>query len=214
MLLLLLLVSAVVSLVLRYRRGDRRLRQQMKWLALVVAGVLACQAVGALAIAAGQENKPLQTVPYGITPFLVYFGIPAAMAIAILRRRLFDIDVIISRALLFTLLSAGVTAVYAAIVLGIGTFVGHRSNPLLTIAAAVAIALVFQPLRQRASLLANRLVYGERATPYQVLSDFAADMARPARPGRRPGPDGVAAGRRGRGQPGRGVDPGRRRAAA
>ena len=116
-------------------------------------------------------------MPYAITPFLVYFGIPAAMAIAILRRRLFDIDVIISRALLFTLLSAGVTAVYAAIVLGIGTFVGHRSDPLLTIAAAVAIALVFQPLRQRASLLANRLVYGERATPYQVLSDFAADMA-------------------------------------
>ena len=104
-------------------------------------------------------------------------AIPAAMAIAILRRRLFDIDVIISRALLVTLLSAGVTAVYAAIVLGIGTLAGHRSDPLLTIAAAVAIALVFQPLRQRASLLANRLVYGERATPYQVLSDFAADMA-------------------------------------
>jgi signal transduction histidine kinase len=67
--------------------------------------------------------------------------------------------------------------VYAAIVLGIGTFAGHRSDPLLTIAAAVAIALVFQPLRQRASLLANRLVYGHRATPYQVLSDFAAGMA-------------------------------------
>jgi signal transduction histidine kinase len=176
-LLLLLLGSAVVSLALRYRRGDQRLRQQMKWLALAFAGVLACQAAGALSIAAGQENKPLQTVPYAITPFLVYFGIPAAMAIAILRRRLFDIDVIISRALLVTLLSAGVTAVYAAIVLGIGTLVGSGSDPLLTVAAAVVIALVFQPLRQRASRLANRMVYGERATPYQVLSDFAADMA-------------------------------------
>ena len=176
-LLLLLLGSTVVSLTLRYRCGDQRLRQQMKWLGLAFAGVLACQAAGALSIAAGQENKPLQTVPYAITPFLVYLGIPVAMAIAILRNRLFDIDVIISRALLVTLLSAGVTAVYAAIVLGIGTFVGHRGDPLLTIAAAVAIALVFQPLRQRASLLANRLVYGHRATPYQVLSDFAADMA-------------------------------------
>jgi len=173
----LLLGSAVVSLVIRYRCGDQRLRQQMKWLALAIAGVLVCQALGGLSIAAGQENKPLQQVPYTITPFLVYLGIPAAMAIAILRRRLFDIDVIISRALLVTLLSAGVTAVYAAIVLGIGTVVGHRSSPLLTIAAAVAIALVFQPLRQRATRLANRLVYGERATPYQVLSDFAADMA-------------------------------------
>jgi signal transduction histidine kinase len=174
---LLLLAPAVVSLVLRYRRGDQRLRLQMKWLALVVAGVLICQAVGGLAIAVGEASRPLQNVPYALVPFLVLLGIPAAMAIAILRRRLFDIDVIISRALLVTLLSAGVTAIYAAIVLGIGTFVGHRSSPLLTIAAAVAIALVFQPLRQRASRLANRLVYGERATPYQVLSDFAADMA-------------------------------------
>ena len=173
----LLLAGALVSLALRYRRGDQRLRQQMKWLGLAIAGVLATIVVGSLANAAGQAGKPLQTVPYAITPFLVYFGIPAAMAIAILRRRLFDIDVIISRALLFTLLSAGVTAVYAAIVFGIGTFVGHRGDPLLTITAAVAIALVFQPLRQRASLLANRVVYGERATPYQVLSDFAADMA-------------------------------------
>ena len=211
---LLLLAGALVSLALRYRRGDQRLRQQMKWLGLAIAGVLATQAVGGLAIPLGQANKPLQQVPYAITPFLVFLAIPVAMAIAILRRRLFDIDVIISRALLFTLLSAGVTAVYAAIVLGIGTFGGHGSDPLLTIAAAVVIALVFQPLRQRASLLANRLVYGHRATPYQVLSDFAADMAGPARPGRRAGPDGVAAGRGGRRQPGRGVDPGRRRAAA
>jgi signal transduction histidine kinase len=172
-----LLAGALVSLALRYRRGDQWLRQQMKWLGLAIAGVLATQVVGGLAIAFGQANKPLQQVPYAITPFLVLLAIPVAMAIAILRRRLFDIDVIISRALLFTLLSAGVTAVYAAIVLGIGAFAGHRSDPLLTIVAAVAIALVFQPLRQRATRLANRLVYGERATPYQVLSDFAADMA-------------------------------------
>ena len=173
----LLLAGALVSLALRYRRGDQRLRQQMKWLGLAIAGVLATQVVGGLAIAFGQANKPLQQVPYAITPFLVFLAIPVAMAIAILRRRLFDIDVIISRALLFTLLSAGVTAIYAAIVLGIGTVVGSGSDPLLTVAAAVVIALVFQPLRQRASRLANRVVYGERASPYQVLSDFAADMA-------------------------------------
>jgi signal transduction histidine kinase len=172
-----LLAAALVSLVLRYRRGDQRLRQQLKWLWLALAGVVVTTAIGSLAIPLGQSNKPLQQVPWAITPFLVYFAIPGAIAVAILRRRLFDIDVIISRALLVTLLSAGVTAVYAAIVLGIGTFAGHRGNPLLTIAAAVIIALVFQPLRQRASLLANRLVYGQRATPYQVLSDFAAGMA-------------------------------------
>ena len=107
----------MISLALRYRRGDQRLRQQMKWLFLAIAALLVTIVVGGLAVAVGQENKPLQNVPYAIVPFLVLLGIPAAMAIAILRRRLFDIDVIISRALLFTLLSAGVTAVYAAIAL-------------------------------------------------------------------------------------------------
>ena len=213
-LLLLLLGSALVSLALRYRGGDQRLRQQMKWLALAFAGVLATQAVGALSIAAGQENKPLQTVPYAITPFLVYFAIPAAMAVAILRRRLFDIDVIISRALLVTLLSAGVTAIYAAVVLGIGALVGSGSDPLLTVAAAVAIALVFQPLRQRASLAGQPpgLRPPGHAVPGPVR--LRGRHGRAARPGRRPGPDGLAAGRGGRRQPGRGVDPGRRRAAA
>ena len=174
---LVLLVPALVSLAIRYRQGDQRLRQQMKWLGLAIAGVLACQVVALLAKAAGQQDTVLTAAPDAITPLLVLLGIPAAMAIAILRRRLFDIDVIISRALLFTLLSAGITAVYAVIVLGIGALAGSGSDPLLTVAAAVVIALVFQPLRQRASRLANRLVYGERATPYQVLSDFAADMA-------------------------------------
>ena len=213
-LLLLLLGSTVVSLALRYRRGDQRLRQQMKWLGLVVAGVLTCQAVGALTIAAGQQNKPLQTVPYAITPFLVYFGIPAAMAIAILRHRLFDIDVIISRALLFTLLSAGVTAVYAAIVFGIGTFVGHRERPAADDrgggrhrAGVPAAAAAGQPAGQPPGLRPPG-----HAVPGPVR--LRRRHGRAARPGRRAGPDGLAAGRGGRGQPGRGVDPGRRRAAA
>jgi signal transduction histidine kinase len=173
----LVLGAAVVSLVLRYRRGDQRLRQQLKWLALALAAVLLTQVVAGLAIAFGQAGTLWENVPFAATPFLVYLAIPGAIAIAILRRRLFDIDVIISRALLVTLLSAGVTAVYAAFVLGFGTLAGSSSHPALTVAAAVVIALVFQPLRQRASRLANRLVYGVRATPYQVLSDFAADMA-------------------------------------
>ena len=66
---------------------------------------------------------------------------------------------------------------YAGIVLGIGALAGRQGGPVLTIAAAVAVALLFQPLRARAQRVANRLVYGERATPYQVLSDFADDMA-------------------------------------
>ena len=169
------LVAAFVSLAVRYRAGGRLLRQQVKWLALTAIGLAAALLIALLGLAGGQAW--LTTAAYTATGLTQMFGIPAAMAIAILRHRLYDIDVIISRAVVYGLLSAAVTGVYAGIVLGIGTFVGHRGGPLLTIAAAVTIALLFQPLRHRAQLFANRLVYGQRATPYQALSDLAGDMA-------------------------------------
>jgi signal transduction histidine kinase len=172
-----LMVPTVVSLVLRYRHGDQRLRQQMKWLALAIGVVLVCQLAAVLAIAAGDPDGIVVGVAYDLQPLTVLLVIPVTMAVAILRYQLFDIDVIISRALRYALLSAAITAVYAGIVLGLGTLVGHRGGPLLTIVAAVVIAAAFQPLRERARQLANRLVYGVRATPYQVLSDFAAGMA-------------------------------------
>jgi len=169
------LVATFVSLAVRYRAGGRRLRQQVKWLTLTAVGFVACQLIALLGIAGGQAR--LTTVAYTAVQLIALFGIPAAMTIAILKHRLYDIDVIISRTVVYGLLSAASTAVYAGIVLGIGTFIGHRSGPVLTITAAVTIALLFQPLRTRAQLFANRLVYGRRATPYQALSDFAGDMS-------------------------------------
>jgi signal transduction histidine kinase len=169
------LAAALVSLAVRYRAGGQLLRQQIKWLALTALGFVGGLLIALLGLAAGQAW--LATVAYTSVQIISLLAIPAAMAIAILRHRLYDIDVIISRTVVYALLSAAFTGVYAGIVLGIGTFVGHQGGPVLTIAAAVTIALLFQPLRRRAQLFANRLVYGRRATPYQALSDFAGDMA-------------------------------------
>jgi signal transduction histidine kinase len=169
------MAAVVVSLVVRYRAGDRLMRQQIKWLALAAAVFAACLLIALLGVAAGQVW--LTGTAFTVSAVVSLFGIPAAMTVAILRHRLFDIDVIISRAVVYALLSAAFTGVYVGIVLGIGTFVGHQGGAVLTIAAAVTIALLFAPLRRRAQLLANRLVYGRRATPYQALSDFAGDMA-------------------------------------
>ena len=169
------MATVLVSLAVRYRAGGPLMRQQIKWLALAAALFAACLLIALLGIAADQVW--LTGDAFTVSAVVSQFGIPAAMAIAILRHRLYDIDVIISRAVVYGLLSAAFTAVYVGIVLGIGTFVGHQGGPVLTIAAAVTIALLFQPLRRRAQLFANRLVYGKRATPYQALSDFAGDMA-------------------------------------
>ena len=114
---------------------------------------------------------------------IVLLGVPAAVTIAILWHGLYQIDVIISRAVQYGLLSAVLTGVYVAIVIGIGTLAGYSGGSGLSVAAAVAVALLFQPVRQRAQRIANRLVYGERASPYQVLADFAEDMAGQLDPG-------------------------------
>jgi signal transduction histidine kinase len=173
-----LLAAAFVSLAGRYRSGGREVRQQIKWLALAVGAGLGSQLAALLASAAtGSESNPVTVVAYVVMPVIALFGIPAVIALAILKHGLYQIDVIISRAVQYGLLSAALTGVYAGIVIGVGTLAGYAGGPVLTVAAAVAVALLFQPVRQRARLVANRLVYGERATPYQVLADFAEDMA-------------------------------------
>jgi signal transduction histidine kinase len=154
------------------------MRRQINWLALAGAAFAVLQLVAIVAIVADHgKQPPVAVVAYTGTEVIGLLGFPAAITFGILKYRLYEIDVIINRTVVYGLVSAGLTAVYAAIVLGIGALAGQRGGPVLTIAAAVAVALLFQPARQRAQRIANRLVYGERATPYQVLSDFADDMA-------------------------------------
>ena len=169
------LAAAFVSLAVRYRAGGRLQRQQVKWLALIAAMFVAAQSIALLVLLLGPPW--LSGIADTLGAIISLFGIPAAMTIAIIKHRLYDIDVIINRAIRYGLLSAALTAIYVGIVVGIGTLAGYAGGPLLNAAAALAIALLFQPLRRRAQLLANRIVYGRRATPYQVLSDFAQDMA-------------------------------------
>jgi class 3 adenylate cyclase len=96
-----------------------------------------------------------------------------------LRYRLYDIDLLISRTLVYGLLTVLVTVVYLAIVVGIGTLVGSRGNQdlFLSIVATAVIAVAFQPVRERSRRVANRLVYGKRASPYEILSEFSRGMA-------------------------------------
>ncbi len=175
---ILFLAAASASLVVRYRAGGGELRRQISWVALSGAAFVLCQVVALIAIVADHGKIPLiATVAYEGTAVIALFGLPALITVGILKYRLYEIDVIINRAVVYGLVSAGLTAVYAGIVLGVGALAGQQGSPVLTIAAAVAVALLFQPVRQRARRVANRLVYGERATPYQVLSDFADHMA-------------------------------------
>ncbi len=174
------IAGAFLSLVHRYRRGAAEVKQQIKWIAFAGASAIALQlglSFTLFACGCGVGDSPIAIV-FGLAiAVVVLVGVPAALAIAILRYRLYEIDVIINRSVVYGSLAAMVSLVYVGVVVGIGTVVGGRTSPILTVVSAVAIALLFQPVRRRAQRLANRLVYGERSTPYQVLSDFAERMA-------------------------------------
>ncbi|MGH2680983.1 MAG: histidine kinase [Actinomycetota bacterium] len=170
---MLALVAAVTSLVVRYRRGSRDERLQLKWLVLVgaVAGV-ALVATFLMQVITGSTPRFLE---YLIV--LAIAAVPIAIGVAILRYRLYDIDLVINRTVAYGVLAAFITGVFVAIVVGVGTAVGSRGNPFLSAVAAAVVALAFQPARRRAQHLANRFVYGDRATPYEVLSGFTERLA-------------------------------------
>jgi signal transduction histidine kinase len=111
--------------------------------------------------------------------FMILIGFPIAIAIAILRYRLYDIDVVINKTLVFGTLAAFITGIYVAVVVGIGELLGSSDEPnlALSIAATAIVAIAFQPVRDRVERVANRLVYGIRRTPYEVLADFSDKVA-------------------------------------
>jgi len=160
-------VAAAVGCLMRYRRSPGAVRQQIKWIAY--AGLVTAAGLVVFGVAFGN--------PLGA--FLILGPlIPVAAGIAIFRYRLYDIDVVISRTIVYASLAAFITAAYVVIVAGIGSLAGSgsRPNPGLSIVATAVVAVAFQPLRERMRRVANRLVYGQRATPYEALSDFAGQV--------------------------------------
>ena len=149
------------SLVVRYRGSVGEERLQLKWFvsaALVVAVTFSATII---------TSSPAAQTAFDAALLLLY----AAIGVAILKHRLYDIDVILNKALVYGLLAGFITVVYVAVVVVIGTVVG--ATYLLAMVATAVIAIMFQPVRERAKRTANRLVYGERATPYEVLSGFS-----------------------------------------
>jgi GAF domain-containing protein len=166
------LAATATSLVLRLRRSHGVLRQQLRWLA-AAAAVLFIGTLLAFTSDVGGDGAWgwLSFVPL----YVGYVGVPAAAGIAVLRYRLYDIDVVISRAALLALLLVFVTAGYVIAVVTIGGLLGPRVSDSFAASLLVTavVALAFQPLRLWAVRLADRLAYGKRAAPYEALAELS-----------------------------------------
>lgn len=168
------LLVAAASVVFRFRRAEPEVRLQLKWVMLAASLLVASIVAGNLYSNVGRDQwAPL---PFEVAGLVAALGMMLAIAIAILRHRLFDIDLVISRTVAYVALAAVITVVYVGVVAGLGSLLamGSSSQLVLAVVATAGIAAAFQPLRTRLEALAHRLVYGDRARPYEVLAEFTA----------------------------------------
>jgi hypothetical protein len=168
-------VVAGAALITRFARSSGEERLQLNWFA--AAAVLVVVTIIPLAEGPEISSRPDTGVPL-LAPLKVLFCLAlvclwVAIAVAILKYKLYEIDIVISKALQYGTLAVFISAVYAGLVAGISTLAGDRRSPLLSAIAAVIVAVTFHPVQLRAARLANRIVYGRRASPYRVLSEFA-----------------------------------------
>jgi signal transduction histidine kinase len=161
---------SVFSLIQRFRRSTGVERQQIKWVAF---GLPVSVLLLVLSSFAG-DGTSVGAVLGGVS----YLVFPVTIGIAILRFHLYDLDLVVRRTLLYGSLAAFITVVYVGIVVGVGALVGSgdAQNLALSVTATAIVAVAFQPVRTRAERFANRLVFGKRATPYEILSEFSGRM--------------------------------------
>ena len=169
------LVASVVSMVFRLRRSRGEARQQVRLVALSVALV----AIGLLSLAVVQgTNGGRQTWAASLPLYIAYLLLPVLFAVAVLRYRLYDIEVIINRTVVVAVGTGFAGIGYTTLVVTVGSAVeGRTSGFWLSLLATAVVALAFQPVRRWVVLVANRLAYGSRAQPYEALSDFSARLA-------------------------------------
>jgi len=164
------LVASVVSMIKRLRRSSGEQRQQLRLIALSAA----LPAFGIVWLAVAQLlNGGTQTWVASLPLFIAYFLMPILFAIAVLRHRLYELDVIINRTAVLAAATGFAAVGYTTLVVAVGQQAGGFWFSLL-VTAFVAVA--FQPVRRRVVRLANRLAYGSRAQPYEELADFSSRL--------------------------------------
>ena len=173
-------VLANVSLFIRYRRAGPEVRQQIRWFGLagllLVIVALSGVIIGSLVY---HNNTVVFNPIFDVLTPLAFTALAASIGIAVLRYRLYDIDFFLRQALVYGTLVVLISVVYFVTVVSVGSRLGQlpRNDPAAGVAVGAIVALAFQPVRRRLQRLANRLVYGKRATPYEVLLEFGRRMS-------------------------------------
>jgi signal transduction histidine kinase len=171
--------TGLVSQFYRYRRISSVVqRQQTKW---VIYGVVTTILLFTGVVSLGQVffSRP-HLVPLLVASTAIYgceLLIPLSISFSILRYRLWDIDLIINRTLVYSTLTASIIALYVLVVVSLGALLQTSGNLLISLLATGLIAVLFQPLRGRLQKAINHLMYGERDEPYAVMTRLSQRLA-------------------------------------
>ena len=168
-------VAAVVALIDRFRQAGPVLRQQIKWLLVGAAASVALQAIPVQAL----DSEALRTA----AQILVLAAVPLpllAAAIAVFKHGLWEIDVVISKGLVYALVSGVLTALFSGVALVAGVSVGGRdSRVVAALGLALVVSFLAQPLRHRLETVAARVLYGDGPRGLMALARLG-DMAAPS----------------------------------
>ena len=165
------LVASAVSIAWRLRSAEDDLRRQLLWVASAAA-FLAFGVVVVLVVpmVQGEEGTWLAGLPLK----LAQLAVPLCVAVAVLRHRLVQIDLIVNRALVLALATGLVAIGYVVVVVIAGQAVGQGTTGFWpSLLATALVALAFQPIRRRVVRVADRLSFGAAAAPYEALADFS-----------------------------------------
>ena len=187
-LLALCIVASAVSLVWRYRRSDRETRQQIKWLAFAASFVGAAYAnvlITGLFFApetfSDEGEGPIWISLIFIMVLISFAGIPTAIGFAVLKYRLYEIDIIINRALVYGSLTVSLAAVYFVVVAGTQTafraLTGQEQQPqLAVVVSTLVIAALFNPLRRRIRGFIDRRFYRRKYDASRILAAYGTRL--------------------------------------
>jgi signal transduction histidine kinase len=166
------LVAGLVTVAGRWRHGSPLVRQQVGWFALGLLVTLA----GVAALVSGVLAAPVFA--------LAVAALPVSVGLAVLQHRLYEVDVLVNRALLYALLTSAVVAVYVLVVGGVGAVLDARGAGWLPLLATAVVAVGFQPLREALQGGINRLTYGAWHEPHALVRGLNTRLEQAASPDR------------------------------
>lgn len=163
------LTGAIVSLVVRFRRTRGVERQQIKWVAASATFLLLSPVISGVLSAVFGGTVVADTLIGG----LAFLSFPVAVGVGVLQYRLYELDIVVKKTLIAGTLALLVVAIYAGLVAVFGTVLSGRESSATLFAVALLLGLAFRPVAGFARRVADRIVYGRRATPYEVLTEFS-----------------------------------------